>query len=270
MKKFIAQFTSLNLADKISASLAGLGVLIMIISIIFQKPDITTQSVIQCAINWIGDHLLLVWALSTTLGLLFLVLQYIRIRRQLSLVFIDDFKKPIEHNWDYVGKWRINHENEMLVTGSDQGGLTKKGAFWENYVYTFEVKILSKCIGVIVRAIDSQNYYMFQITTESIRPHRRVSVPILTPSESEDGKYNLSENRVGWLIMNNITSQHGKSLDRWFKVKMYVKGKSIEIYIDNEQVFYKEDLFENTYGRVGFRNDISEEALIRNLKVEII
>jgi hypothetical protein len=270
MKKFIAQFTSLNLADKITAFGAGLGVLIMVISIVFQKPNISTQSVIQCAINWFGGHLLFVWAFSTTLGLLFLILQYVRIRRQLSLVFIDDFKKPIEQNWDYVGKWRINHENEMLITGSDQGGLTKKGAFWENYIYTFEVKILSKCIGVIVRAIDSQNYYMFQITTDSIRPHRRVSVPTLTPSKSDEGKFNLSENKVGWLIMDNITLPHNKSLDRWFKVKMYVKGKSIEIYIDNEKVFYKEDLIENSYGRVGFRNDISEEALIRNMKVEII
>ena len=270
MKKIWAQFISLNLADMATATAAIIGTITIIISILFKRPELTTQSLIQSAINFLADHLILIWLVTSSLFILFLILQYIRIRRQLNLVFIDDFTKPLEQNWDFAGPWKINHDCEMLVTGSDQGGLTKKGVFWENYVFTFEVKILRGCIGVIVRALDSQNYYMFQITIDSIRPHRRISIPTLEPSHTDEGKFDVSENRVGWLIMHDISLTHRKLLDKWFKVKMYVKGKSIEIYLDNEKIFYKENFFENAYGKVGFRNVTNEEALIRKTKVEII
>ena len=100
MKKIWAQFISLNLADMATATAAIIGTITIIISILFKRPELTTQSLIQSAINFLADHLILIWLVTSSLFILFLILQYIRIRRQLNLVFIDDFTKPLEQNWD--------------------------------------------------------------------------------------------------------------------------------------------------------------------------
>ena len=269
MKKLKVQLLSLNLAEKITVIGATIGVFVLIISVLFKNPELTTRSAIQELINFLGSNLATVWGITASFVLIFLLLQYFRIRKQLSLVFIDDFKNPIDHNWDYVGPWRITSDHELLVTGSDEGGLTKKGALWENYVLTFDVKILKKCIGVIIRAKDLQNYYMFQITTDKIRPHRKVSVPILIPSEKDPDKLKVDKIKVGWDIMDKISLVHRKELNTWFKVQVSVNGQSLTICIDNEKVFYRERFLENSYGKIGFRNDITEEALIKNVKVKI-
>lgn len=268
MKQFFNKLQ--NFADKITAIGTILGVIVVVISIIFSSYQWTPENTIMKVIKFLSSHLKELWALTATSLLLYVWLQVTRIRRQLNLVFTDDFKKPIEHNWDYVGPWRITTENELFVTGSDEGGLTKKGAFWENYIYQFEAKILNGCIGVIVRAKDLQNYYMFQITTEKIRPHRRVSVPVIRPKTPEQKEFVVDEIRVGWIIMDNIAISHRKTLDSWFKVKIIVKGQSISIFINEEKVFKNDQLIENSSGKVGFRNVPTEEALIRNVKVEII
>ncbi|NLO02362.1 MAG: DUF1080 domain-containing protein [Bacteroidales bacterium] len=259
-----------KLADKITAITAITGGIFSIISIILSNYEWTPESIVMKIIKFLGNNWKEIWALTATSLLLYVWLQYIRIRRHLTLVFTDDFKKPIEHNWDHLGPWRITTENELYVTGSDEGGLTKKGAYWENYNFKFEAKILNCCIGVIIRAKDLQNYYMFQITTEKVRPHRRVSVPVIRGKTSEHKDFIVDEIRTGWVVMDNISVTHRKNLDSWFRVKLIVKGQSISIFINDEKVFSHNQLIENSSGKVGFRNDTTEEALIRNVKVEII
>jgi len=268
MKRFFIKLQ--NFADKITAIGTIIGVILGVISIISSSYQWTPENTIMKVIKFLGSHLKELWALTATFLLLYVWLQYTRIRRQLNLVFTDDFKKPIEHNWDHIGPWRITAENELFVTGSDEGGLTKKGAFWENYTFKFEAKILNGCIGVIVRAKDLQNYYMFQITTEKIRPHRRVSVPAIRAKSPEQREFVVDEIRVGWIVMDSISVTHRKNLDSWFKVKLIAKGQSISIFINDEKVFNNDQLIENSSGKVGFRNVTTEEALIRNVKVEII
>jgi hypothetical protein len=259
-----------NLADNVTATLTIAGIIVSLISIIFSRYQWTPENTLMVIIKYLGDHYIELWGITATLLLLFVWLQYIRVKRQLSLVFTDDFKKPIEHNWDFIGPWRTTDDNELFVTGSDEGGLTKKGAFWENYIFQFEAKILKKCIGVIIRAKDLQNYYMFQISTERINPHRRVSVPVMKAKSPDQKEFAVDEIRVGWIVMNDISLPHRKPLDTWFKVKFIVKGQSLCIYINDEKIFNNDLLIENSSGKVGFRNVPTEEALIRNVKVEII
>jgi len=150
------------------------------------------------------------------------------------------------------------------------GGITKIGAQWENYTFTIKARILKECLGVVVRAQDLNNYYMLQIGTDKIRPHRRVAVPVIDtktsrkPQEASEIlpiKYN-----VGWQIFDPPTplSHH---LDNWFHVRVIVRGQAVSLYINNELVFQRESFLQIPTGKVGFRNGFSEEALVRNVKV---
>lgn len=50
--------------------------------------------------------------------------------RQFRVRFVERCKGDLRKNWDFVGDWRIAEPNTLLVTGSDEGGLSKDGALW--------------------------------------------------------------------------------------------------------------------------------------------
>jgi hypothetical protein len=197
-----------------------------------------------------------------------LAIQYIRLRRQITLVFKDNFKEPLNYNWDYRGSWKITDKSELFVTESEEGGMTKKGAFWENYIFTFTAKIMNECIGVIVRAQGFDNYYMFQINKEKIRPHRRISYPEFEEINKDGKPFNVVKVRnVGWQVMEDHIIPHNIPINDWVDIKFTIKGQSIYIYISNQLVFTKESFLKISSGRVGFRNSGNEQALIKNVKV---
>lgn len=119
-----------------------------------------------------------IWLSTVTLAVFLLAIWTWSLYKRFTGVFREDFKGSLAKQWDFEGDWRVTGQNELLVTNSDPGGLTKTGAFWENYNLEFEAKILNKCLGIIVRAQDLNNYYMFQISKDIIRPHRRVTIPV--------------------------------------------------------------------------------------------
>jgi hypothetical protein len=49
--------------------------------------------------------------------------------------FLGGFHDQFENldKWDFIGPWRIVDKGTLLVTGSDEGGITKVGSHWENY-----------------------------------------------------------------------------------------------------------------------------------------
>jgi hypothetical protein len=167
------------------------------------------------------------------------------------------------------------------VTGSDEGGITKVGSRWENYTFSFRARIISKCIGFIVRAQDLNSYYMFQIRPDKIRPHLRVTVPMVLDERTADVKegairIHLPVNYViKWLYEGNNTNPEyhaspiSPELEGWFNVKAEVFGQSIKIWINNELVFQQPALLNIPTGKVGFRNSISEEAYVKDAKVEL-
>ncbi len=198
--------------------------------------------------------------------------------RQFKIRFVEKFKGDPRQNWDFVGPWRIAEPNTLLVTGSDEGGLSKSGALWENYDVTLKAKIINQCLGIVLRGQDLNNYYMFQIQKTRIVPHRRVAVPLMTPIQAHEQQQNESLGapviqtglQVGWQVFHEHAVNLSRSLDDWFRVRAEVRGESIRIYIDDGLVLQQESFLKIPTGKIGFRNSVQEIALVRYVKVEIV
>jgi hypothetical protein len=230
----------------------------------------------QGAIQYVYNHFVEFCLVTLSTFVLVIWIWVSRLHKRFIMGFKDSFKSNIEQNWDYEG-WHVTENHELVVTGSDAGGLTKVGAFWENYTLTFKSKILNKCIGVIVRAQDLNNYYMFQIKNNIIRPHRRVSVPSI---EFEKNQKLEGENKeapkllpvkfmIGWEVHDDIATEISPLLVDWFSVLITVRGEAIHIYINDELVFHSTSLLKFPTGRIGFRNSGNEKALIKDVRVTL-
>ncbi len=223
-------------------------------------------------------HLASVGWLVIGLSILTLWIRTSRLNRRFIYRFTDDFKGDLKAKWDFEGDWRIAEPGTLLVTGSDAGGLTKVGALWENYTLSFKACIRQQCLGVIVRGQDLNNYYMFQINKDKIRPHRRVAIPVIDERQfaqidQQGSPTQLSSAlsvrfRTGWQILEPsipITP----SLEDWFNVKIVVEGESVRIYIDKQLLYQQDSFFKISTGKVGFRNYGSESALIKKVRVTV-
>lgn len=245
--------------------------ILTIISLIIGKKIENPEGLLDKVIKFLFEYRVDIWVCFVSFSIIYFFIYALKINRLFTLGFKDNFKSNLDENWDYSGDWRITENNELFITNSDSGGITKKGARWENYTITFDAKIINLCIGVILRATDQNNYYMFQINHEKVRPHRRVSVPIIKTTKSSMGsdEFTIANYRVGWQVMDNFSVDHKKKLDNWFKVKIRVYGQTISIYIDNDLVFQRDSFLEIPIGKIGFRNYDIEQAIIKNLKVII-
>ncbi len=227
--------------------------------------------------RFLQDNIQVIWLITVSAAAFTLWIWTSRLHRRFVSGFNDNFARDLHTNWDFVGPWRIAEKNTLLVTGSDAGGITKIGAQWENYVFTFRARIMTDCLGVIVRAQDLNNYYMFQIQTDKIRPHRRAAYPVIDtstlPTHEDLNKENvIIANRInfqiGWEVFNPPVPLHHQ-LDDWFDVKIIVRGESVSIYINSDLVLQQESFLKIPTGKVGFRNSGHETALVRNVKVTL-
>ena len=249
-----------------------------VIAVAFVAAAIFIVNLITPWLGWtlhgISSNLELLWLLLVTVSIVILWVRVSRLRERLSTGFVDDFRGDLGQKWDFVGPWEIIHR-ELVVTGSDQGGLTRAGALWENYTLTFEAKIMNGCLGVIVRAQDLDNYYMLQVNTDRIRPHRRVAVPAIVAGTSPGAPPNSGAAltiayQVGWQVFEDkATPLNDKRLDQWFRASVSVHGRALEMSIDGDKVFCERSFLHNATGSVGFRNAGAEKALVRNVRVSL-
>lgn len=219
--------------------------------------------------GWLALHrsLLLQLTLAAWLGWTFLRLRHLS--RRLEPRFSDRFRGRLEDTWDFNGPWRIASAGELLVTGSDAGGITKQGAFWENYEFTCRARILCRCLGVVVRAHDLDNYYMFQIQSDRIVPHRRVAVPSVLGGSlpALGGIQHVVQVFPAWQVFPERPLN--QPLSGWFSVRVRVRGRAVWLYLNDELVIQDPALLENAAGRIGFRNCGTEEALVRDVRVVV-
>lgn len=267
------KFKMKNLNKYIQIILIGSGILSAFVSII---------TLISRLFKWgskgffqhLQNNFMVLWMITLTIigGIMFfwIVILY---KRYIS-GFRDKFCGNINDNWDFKGEWRIV-DKSLIVTKSGDGGLCKKGALWENYTLHFKAKIIKDCIGVIVRAQDLNNYYMFQIRNDCIRPHRRASVPEIVENlnaENNEGSDEISKSirfKTGWDKYDNLTVKLEPSLSSWFDVQINVSGESVKIYVNEEIVFQQEYFLKNPIGKIGFRNANHESAQIKYLSVDL-
>jgi hypothetical protein len=221
---------------------------------------------------YLKDNLQSIWMWAITAATLLLVFWTSLLRRRFKGGFSDNFKVSLQTNWDFKGNWRIPEKKTLLVTGpDDSGGITKVGAQWENYTFSFKARIIRDCLGVIIRAQDLDNYFMFQIRTDKIRPHRRVAVPMIpvpTQQQPQEGTPQIQpiQFNVGWQVFDPPTPLN-RTLNTWFNCRITIRGESICIRIDDEIVLQSESFLKIPTGKVGFRNAGAEEALVKNVKV---
>lgn len=219
---------------------------------------------------YVREHYLIVWLISLTIIVLVFAIWIVIMNRRRRLTFSDSFKGRVENKWDFFGSWRIIDDSTLIITGADQGGITKKGADWENYTLTFNAKITCNCLGVIIRARDVNNYYMLQINKKHIVPHLRASIPQII-KRSQDPIYPPEiEMQVGWQIYKDFIIELNRELLDWFEVSIKVIGQSVIMRINNEIVFQKDLFIQIPKGKIGFRCHGEESAQIKNVKVQLI
>lgn len=217
--------------------------------------------------QWIQNNYFLLWFIWLTIFTLGLAFWIYQLHRRFVSGFKDNFKKDLRHNWDYEGDWRKPEDNVLLITNSDMGGISKIGALWENYTFMFTARIINNCIGVIIRAQDLNNYYMLQIHQDKIRPHRKITYPIIPDKEVAQNQPITNINfRTGWVIYDPPIPID-PVLHGWFNVKIVVRGQSISLYINDELIFQRESFLNISMGKIGFRNWGYEEACVKKVRV---
>ena len=222
--------------------------------------------------SWVKDNMQWVCIGTLTAFLITLWIWLSRLHKRFVRGFRDNFTGDLRNNWDFTGEWRIVEKGTLLVEKSRWGGLTKAGAYWENYTLNFRAFIMNECLGVIVRAQDLNNYYMFQIRKDKIRPHRLVAFPVVENKSSTESSGETHENLiikydVGWQLFDDCNIVIDPPLDNWFDVKLTVRGESVFLYINNELLLQRESFLKIPCGKVGFRNAGSEIAKVKNVQV---
>jgi hypothetical protein len=205
-------------------------------------------------------------------------LRYRKLAKYVAISFKDNFRKNLSKNWDFQGGWQLVHDNELLVTQSDMGGITKVGQLWTDYRFEFDAIIVNDRIGWVVRSQDLFNYYMIQLTPTLIRPHLRFG-----------GQ---------WVLIGDRPHNQQIVLNKWLHVQTDVRGSEIRIYVDLQEVYYNNNFFSMkfiqfvpqqggnptpqvapaqpntlvvpafTTGRVGFRMWGTEEGRISRVRVK--
>lgn len=262
--KLSKKFWTIILSFFETLSKVQIGIIILVGALVFFR-----DKLLPPFFNLLGLYWQILLFLIGAFILLYIFLQVDKLKRRLTVGFQDDFREPLNKNWNYMGDWKIEGKNELSVSNSEAGGITNVGSLWENYTFEFETKIINLCSGWIVRAADLNNYIMFQCTDKLIRPHMRVKLPKIT-SQEEGGKVVFTE-QVGWIVDNPpFNSQpHNQELKGWFKVKIVTRGSRVDIYINDENVYHSDTVLTIPIGKVGFRNSHDEHAHFRNVRVSL-
>lgn len=240
-----------------------------------------------------GEVPVILWLI--TLLIFYIIFLISRRVRLVAGAFTDDFSKGLI-NWEYGGGGlavqRGEKGYELSVTHSGSGGGISNFGYWDNYIFSFECKVINRNVGWIIRATDRDNYIMIQLSLpnnegkeySSINPHYRIK-----------GQWLVIERRlqVSLDLTEKVLSH------QWLKVSIVVFGNTIDVFINKERVLnyripdplripkkdiapgsdlqsslqekggiYEVEGFSFPAGRVGFRCFGQEHALIRNVKVE--
>jgi len=148
-------------------------------------------------------------------GVLFLWLLTITIYlyRKEKIVYEREFKDDFQHGlqkWEYYGDWRSERDdggNILSITNSDIGGIAKSCRLWDDYIFTFETKIIQSNSSWIIRASDILNYVMLQCSPTEIIPHFRV--------------------QGQWFKMQPVALTTPLPMNEWLKIRIMVKGTRV-------------------------------------------
>jgi len=124
---------------------------------------------------------------------------------------------------------------------------------WEDFTLEIDAAVDAGAAGIVFRAQDSDNLYMWQINMAG-------PVPMLRPHIRKNGAWFILEDVPLAAVLNDHTN------GRWFHVRITATGACIETWIDGRRVDRRRD---ETFaaGTIGFRGAKGEQARFRNIRV---
>lgn len=166
----------------------------------------------------------------------------------------------------------------VRVSGGDLAAQTSVGYLWENIELTFEAKVMNSCFGIVVRAQDEQNFFMFQLGIDKkITPHKRIQYVDLSSgvgnAQTNTGTLqSLTINNIkqSWIIYNKENLSTDAQIDDWNKYKVVLNKTRIQIYINGQEAYKNDSIIDYNHGRIGFRCYAPEAVCIANVKVKRI
>ncbi|MCI0625817.1 MAG: hypothetical protein L0387_29940 [Acidobacteria bacterium] len=167
--------------------------------------------------------------------------------------------------WDAPATWEIIKDKDVSALRVQGLGFLKKGQQWDNYKIEFEVKINKESVGWVLRAQNSNSFYLFKLGSERAKAIPKNS---LVKYIRSDAQYLNSLKREDAPGAAGVTPLSIKVRNKdYYKVMLTVRGNTISHYIDGIQVdAWSDDTF--SHGRFGFNASAIEQATIRSLVVE--
>jgi hypothetical protein len=167
--------------------------------------------------------------------------------------------------WDAPPTWEIIRDKEVNALRVQGLGLLKKGGQWENYKVEFEVKVNKESAGWVLRAQNSNNFYLFKLASEKAKAVPKNS--LVKYIRSED-KYLNTLKREDAPGAAGVTPLSFKVRNRdYYRIMLTVRGNTITHYIDGVQVdTWTDETF--SQGRFGFNASAIEQATVRGLSIE--
>jgi len=167
--------------------------------------------------------------------------------------------------WDAPPTWEIIEDKKVSALRIQGLGFLKKGQQWDNYKVEFEIKINKESAGWILRAQNSNSFYLFKLGSEKARAipknslvkYIRVDAQYLNSLKREDAPGAAGVTPISIKVRNKD----------YYKVMVTVRGNTITHYIDGIQVdVWSDNTF--SHGRFGFNASAIEQATIRNLSID--
>ncbi|HEU0005312.1 MAG TPA: hypothetical protein VFS12_04910 [Terriglobia bacterium] len=176
----------------------------------------------------------------------------------------ESFIGPLDQ-WDAPATWEIVKDKDVSALRIQGLGFLKKGQQWDNYKVEFEIKVNKESAGWVLRAQNSNNFYLFKLGSEKARAIPKNS---LVKYIRLDAQYLNSLKREDAPGAAGVTPLSIKVRNKdYYKVMLTVRGKTITHYIDGIQVdAWNDDTF--SHGRFGFNASAIEQATIRNVVIE--
>ena len=220
------------------------------------------------------------WRSGITLVAAFMII-YFRVKER-AFYFESLHRRKHQDNWVGYGTFEYSRMDRCFrITDSDSGFLFTKTLNWSDYELRFRFKILTSCLGVIIRAVNLSNLVMLQIGQSGIRPHIWVN-----------GLWKAWE-------ISEVALEFKQSLDtnEWYGCKIKCDKDNIRVWIGQRSTLICDKAWKIPrgqmnfvlekgkdgasdkvipfsinleYGTVGFRNDKIEEALIRDVYIQKI
>ncbi|MSO23441.1 MAG: hypothetical protein EXQ58_09350 [Acidobacteria bacterium] len=176
----------------------------------------------------------------------------------------ETFIGPLDQ-WDAPATWEIIKNKDVPALRIQGLGFLKKGQQWDTYKIEFEIRINKESAGWVLRAQNSNNFYLFKLGSNKARAIPKNS---LVKYVRLDAQHLNSLKREDALGVAGVTPLSIKVRNKDYdKVMVNVRGNTITHYIDGVQVdAWSDDTFR--HGRFGFNASAIEQPTIRNLVVE--